>query len=340
MTVAIVLLAAGAGSRFVDHTHKLRATIRGESVLAHSVSSACTAGADEVVVVVGDDDFSDVLDSHDVTVISNPTWAAGQATSLAVAVEHAKARDHGAIVVGLADQPLIPAVAWKALLSPGPTPIRAASFGGLRRPPTRLDRSVWRRLPTEGDDGARLLLREAADLVDDVELPGDPIDVDTVDALELARQKADDAAAVRRLLGREPMGRWEIVVRNDCDEPVVLLNDPVLANGRPMPTRYWLCGAEENLLIGRLESAGGVDRAEAEIGLDVIAEAHDRYAAERDAVIAERYPHAEHKPSGGVGGTRVGVKCLHAHYGWWLAGGDDPVGQWVADHLHEVREDR
>ena len=30
------------------------------------------------------------------------------------------------------------------------------------------------------------------------------------------------------------------------------------------------------------------------------------------------------------GGTREGVKCLHAHYAWWLAGGDDPVGQWVA----------
>jgi hypothetical protein len=27
------------------------------------------------------------------------------------------------------------------------------------------------------------------------------------------------------------------------------------------------------------------------------------------------------------------VKCLHAHYAWYLAGGDDPVGRWVADHL-------
>jgi hypothetical protein len=34
-----------------------------------------------------------------------------------------------------------------------------------------------------------------------------------------------------------------------------------------------------------------------------------------------------------VGGTRVGVKCLHAHYAWYLAGGDDPVGRWVAAHL-------
>jgi hypothetical protein len=43
--------------------------------------------------------------------------------------------------------------------------------------------------------------------------------------------------------------------------------------------------------------------------------------------------HVGPRPSGGVGGTRVGVKCLHAHYAWYLAGGDDPVGRWVAAHL-------
>ena len=30
---------------------------------------------------------------------------------------------------------------------------------------------------------------------------------------------------------------------------------------------------------------------------------------------------------------RRGVKCLHAHYAWHLAGGDDPVGRWVAAAL-------
>jgi exopolyphosphatase/pppGpp-phosphohydrolase len=29
----------------------------------------------------------------------------------------------------------------------------------------------------------------------------------------------------------------------------------------------------------------------------------------------------------------VGVKCLHAHWAWHLAGGDDPVGQWIARQL-------
>jgi hypothetical protein len=39
------------------------------------------------------------------------------------------------------------------------------------------------------------------------------------------------------------------------------------------------------------------------------------------------------RPHGGVGGTRNGVKCLHAHVAWWLAGGDDPVGRWVSDQV-------
>jgi len=33
----------------------------------------------------------------------------------------------------------------------------------------------------------------------------------------------------------------------------------------------------------------------------------------------------------------VGVKCLHAHYAYLLAGGDDPVGRWVAEQVGGVR---
>ena len=31
----------------------------------------------------------------------------------------------------------------------------------------------------------------------------------------------------------------------------------------------------------------------------------------------------------------MGVKCLHAHYAWHLAGGDDPVGRWIDQHLDD-----
>jgi len=148
------------------------------------------------------------------------------------------------------------------------------------------------------------------------------------------RPSAADRAAVEALLGRPPQGGFEVVVRHPDGSPVVLRNAPLLDDGTPMPTRYWLVGEPERTYVSRLEAAGGVDRAEAEVDADELAAAHLRYAAERDAALSAT--HAGHRPRGGVGGTRVGVKCLHAHYAWHLAGGDDPVGRWVEDHLPEV----
>lgn len=144
---------------------------------------------------------------------------------------------------------------------------------------------------------------------------------------------ADDHAAVAALLGRQPQAGFEVVVRHDDGSPLVIRNAPLLDDGTPMPTRYWLVGEPERTLVGRLEAAGGVDRAEAEVDAASLAAAHARYAAERDAELPAGWQGP--RPSGGVGGTRVGVKCLHAHYAWYLAGGDDPVGRWVAERLSD-----
>jgi uncharacterized protein len=145
-----------------------------------------------------------------------------------------------------------------------------------------------------------------------------------------------DHHTVAALLGRAPQGDFEVVVRDEAGDPVVIRNAPLLHDGTPMPTRYWLVGDRERALVGRLEAAGGVKRAEAAIGPAALVSAHEAYAAERDAQLPDG--HAGPRPTGGVGGTRRGVKCLHAHYAWYLAGGDDPVGRWVADHLHEVSD--
>ncbi|HEV3352092.1 MAG TPA: DUF501 domain-containing protein [Acidimicrobiales bacterium] len=140
-----------------------------------------------------------------------------------------------------------------------------------------------------------------------------------------------DTATVTRLLGRSPRGRFEVVVRDTAGEPVVICNEPLLEDGTPMPTRYWLVGAELSDEVSRLESTGGVRQAEAAVDATALADAHRRYAAEREAAIPSG--HSGPRPSGGVGGTRRGVKCLHAHYAWHLAGGDDPVGRWVEAQL-------
>ena len=140
-----------------------------------------------------------------------------------------------------------------------------------------------------------------------------------------------EAARVTALLGRVPQGDFEVVVRDATGDPVVLRNAPLLHDGTPMPTRYWLAGKDALRRVSTLEANGGVRRAEAEIDPAEVAAVHARYAAERDAALPPG--HDWPRPHGGVAGTREGVKCLHAHYSHHLAGAHDPVGRWVAAQL-------
>jgi len=126
-----------------------------------------------------------------------------------------------------------------------------------------------------------------------------------------------DWEAVAGLLGRAPQGTFEVVVRDAAGGPIVILNSPFLADGTPMPTRYWLVGRAERESVSRLESTGGVRAAEAAVDAAELEVAHARYEALRDAAVPPG--HGGPRPAGGVAGTRRGVKCLHAHLAWFLA---------------------
>jgi hypothetical protein len=140
-----------------------------------------------------------------------------------------------------------------------------------------------------------------------------------------------DIEQVATLLGRRPQGDFTVVLRHANGDPRVVRNAPLLHDGTPMPTRYWLVDPADVAAVSRLEAAGGVDTAEAQVDADQLIAAHQAYAAERDAQIPAH--HTGPKPYGGVAGTRRGVKCLHAHYASWLVGNVDPVGRWVATQL-------
>lgn len=149
-----------------------------------------------------------------------------------------------------------------------------------------------------------------------------------------------DADAVARLLGRSPAGRCRVVVRRSSGSPAVIENEPWLEDGTPMPTRFWLVDPALCAAVSRVEAAGGVRRAAAAVDPAELAAAHLRHQADRNrwaaVLLAARRTAglpARGRPAGGVGGTRRGVKCLHAHLAWRLAGGDDPVGRWVVDQL-------
>ncbi len=187
MTTAAVVLAAGGGTRFAasgGRGPKVLALVDGEPVLSRAVAAAHDAGLDEVLVVDGPADLTAHVPTATV-VLHNPSWRDGIASSLQVAVAHARRAGHGAIVVGLGDQPGVGADAWRAVAGAASrSPIVVATYAGWRANPVRLASGVWDLLPVAGDEGARVLMRERPDLVGEVPCSGDPWDVDVVEDLE------------------------------------------------------------------------------------------------------------------------------------------------------------
>ena len=180
-SVAAVILAAGAGSRYAGDTHKLFAEIDGRPVISYVVDAARASEVDEVIVVGGAVDLEPFV-PDDVTLIHNEQWADGQATSLRAAVGYAESRRHDALVVGLGDSPGVTTEIWNKVAEVD-ADLASARYVGELRPPVRLSASMWASLPVSGDDGARALMRQRPDLVRPVPVDGDPRDIDTLEDL-------------------------------------------------------------------------------------------------------------------------------------------------------------
>jgi CTP:molybdopterin cytidylyltransferase MocA len=178
MTVAAVVLCAGAGSRFAGEGHKLLAKARGRPLVSWAVGAARDAALEETVVVMGAVDLTDVL-PDDVTLLSNERWKEGQSSSLRVAVDWCARQGHTAAVIGLGDQPGLTVAAWQSLAAPSPTPVAIATYGKRRGHPVRLEAAVWPLLPVSGDEGARRLIAARPELVTEVPCEGDPRDIDS-----------------------------------------------------------------------------------------------------------------------------------------------------------------
>lgn len=146
------------------------------------------------------------------------------------------------------------------------------------------------------------------------------------------RAGPDRLRTVAAQLDRPLRSPVEVVATCHLGLPVVVAVPPLLDDGTPFPTRYWLTCPLARIRIGRLESAGGVKAMDRRIAADPdfaarMEAAHRRYAAERDALVPDE---TTVRPSGGVAGSSGGVKCLHAHYADFAAGNDNPVGELVA----------
>jgi molybdenum cofactor cytidylyltransferase len=177
-----VLLAGGAGSRFTGPEHKLLTVVRNRRLFEWGLDAIRAAGLDAWIVwgALGDDAPST---PSDVTVLHNPRWRGGMATSVRAAIERARELELEALTFGPADQPFITADAWRAV-SASSGAIAVATYGGQRGNPVRLSRAVWDDLPSEGDAGGRVLMQLHPELVVEVACQGNPADIDTLEDLQ------------------------------------------------------------------------------------------------------------------------------------------------------------
>lgn len=151
--------------------------------------------------------------------------------------------------------------------------------------------------------------------------------------------RGSDRRIVAQQLGREPVVQFTVVARCSVGHPLITRNAPFDPDGKPFPTLFWLTCPDAVRAVSRLEADGWIAqlnrRAEDDPDFaDSLARAHAGYARERAR------GHQQAEAFGGVGGTRAGVKCLHAHYANHLAGGDDVVGAWVAERVEPIHAER
>jgi hypothetical protein len=143
-----------------------------------------------------------------------------------------------------------------------------------------------------------------------------------------------DREAVEAQLGRPPRGLRAVAHRCTCGLPDVVETAPLLEDGTPFPTLYYLTCPRAASAIGRLEGSGLMASMTARLSSDpslreAYEAASDDYVVRRDAIAV--LPGA---PT--AGGMPDRVKCLHVLVAHELAvPGSNPFGREALDALDD-----
>ena len=166
MEIAGLVLAAGAGRRY--GMPKALATYRGSRLVHRAADTLRAAGVPEIVVVVGAQAAEVRAVAPGLTLVENPDWAGGMASSLRTGLTALAAGPAGAAVVLLVDMPGVTPEAVRAIAA-GATPdtLAMGGYDGRRSHPVLLGREHWAGVAASatGDRGARDYLRAHADQV-------------------------------------------------------------------------------------------------------------------------------------------------------------------------------
>lgn|SRR5664279_2521571 len=153
----------------------------GTRLLDRAVNVLREGGCDPVIAVVRAG-----VEAPGAQVVVNPDPARGMRSSLELALTAAGEAE--ALAVLLVDVPGVLASAVRAVIQTWrPGRVAVARYGVRRGHPTVMAPDLWRAALeiADSDEGARALLAARPDLVDEVQVAGDPTDLDT--PVDLAR---------------------------------------------------------------------------------------------------------------------------------------------------------
>jgi|SRR6266567_4054440 len=186
MGIPAIVLAAGASTRLGQPKQLIR--YHGETLLSRVIRLAKEAGANPVLVVLGADYETMILDVQKASAVPviNEKWQQGIATSIHAglrAIDTEVPRVTGALLL-TCDQPRLTAEHLAALLntfSVNPQPVIAASaYEGALGIPAVFPPGVFPQLiALRGDKGARTLLKKPPCPLVQVLFPGGEVDIDT-----------------------------------------------------------------------------------------------------------------------------------------------------------------
>ena len=196
---AVVVLAAGAGSRYHGTRHKLSERLGGDSVLVRTLRNAI-ASEMSVVLVISEALIAEakgLVAPADMVVVdprSQASWGMGDSIAAGVSI-HASAT--GWLVLP-ADMPLVRPGSLRAVAAAlDQQPIAFAQHRGRRGHPVGFAAELFSELVMlKGDEGARRLLARYPTAAVELDDPGVLFDIDTVDDLAVAQRRIDGSSTV------------------------------------------------------------------------------------------------------------------------------------------------
>jgi molybdenum cofactor cytidylyltransferase len=189
MKISALVLAAGESKRMAGK-HKLLLPFAGKTLMECAVDAILHAEIGEVIVILGHEAeaVQRVLRGRQVRFVYNPDFRQGMAGSIHAGLA-ALASDAGAVMISLADLPLVQSAELNLLisffLSAKEKKIAVPIFDGRRGNPVIFDlRYRPEMLTLSGDVGCKSILAHHPDAVLEVEMPTASVleDVDTVEA--------------------------------------------------------------------------------------------------------------------------------------------------------------